>query len=601
MKWVVLQVFCALFSGIMEALAIPNKFLPLGEPLFALFALSPLYIALFRAKTYKESFFIMTLQPLVVHLLSSFWLANFRDFAIFTLGASAIGTAAEGGIIGIIFHALPSTATSEETNKERAGCKPFAPFTRVIWFAERWVTWEWFKSTGFLAYPWGTLPLAAYRWRILAQTASLTGVWGVTFLYSLANALLGEGILQLSSIKCSPYTRNTATDYRQLSFFVAGIFAASFLYGLYEYWIPRKQTKTVNIVAVQQNQDPWDGGEKKSLELSMRLTEKGVQNMRSNGIEPDIVLWSEGILSHSFPNSRFYYSQRPEQEPLSAFIRRMDVPFLIGGQTVVNMEAEHYSNSAIFYDRRGQYAGFYSKIHLVPFAEDIPFDETPLMKLFMEKAVGFTSGWTPGSQLTAFRIPVRGSKFFSAPLENGLARQAIIPLDVAGVSNPDNTLPYTENLDENPSNYLTFAVPICFEDAFPDVCTPLYNLGTEIFMNITNDSWSKTESAEYQHFAIASYLAIEYRIPLVRCTNSGYTVVLDPAGRITDSLPLFTENVMCSSIPVYERKPTVFSRFGDWLPYTIFVYMFITVLHQIAKISKLRHIKKFTIQISFKD
>ncbi|MBQ7165972.1 MAG: hypothetical protein IJR93_03350, partial [Treponema sp.] len=140
-------------------------------------------------------------------------------------------------------------------------------------------------------------------------------------------------------------------------------------------------------------------------------------------------------------------------------------------------------------------------------------------------------------------------------------------------SNRRSTEPFLEGGQENPDNFVTFSVPICFEDAFADVCTPLFKLGTEVFMNITNDAWSHTASAEYQHYAIASYLAIEYRTTLVRAANSGYTVVLDPAGRVLADLPLFTEAALSFPVPVYAHKETVFSLLGDWLPYTVFVLM----------------------------
>ncbi len=91
----------------MEALAIPNEILLFGSPCIALFSLFPLYLTLYKAKSYKASFFYMAIHAFVVHITSSFWLANFKDFAIFTLGASALGTALEAGLVGILFHILP--------------------------------------------------------------------------------------------------------------------------------------------------------------------------------------------------------------------------------------------------------------------------------------------------------------------------------------------------------------------------------------------------------------------------------------------------------------------------------------------------------------
>ncbi|MFC2280549.1 MAG: nitrilase-related carbon-nitrogen hydrolase, partial [Treponema socranskii subsp. buccale] len=112
------------------------------------------------------------------------------------------------------------------------------------------------------------------------------------------------------------------------------------------------------------------------------------------------------------------------------------------------------------------------------------------------------------------------------------------------------------------------SAPVCFGDAFPsDVCGPLHRYGSDVFINITDDSWSNTKSAEYQHFVIASYRAIEYRTTLVRSTNAGYSVVLDPAGKIVADMPLFEQDALAVSIPVYKRSTTAYALFGNWLPF----------------------------------
>ena len=95
-----LQVFRVIFSAILVSLAIPNEFFLLGCPYSALVSLIPLYIAVTECTSYRSAFRLGALHTFSVHLLSSFWLAFFKDFAIFTLGASALGTGLIGGILG---------------------------------------------------------------------------------------------------------------------------------------------------------------------------------------------------------------------------------------------------------------------------------------------------------------------------------------------------------------------------------------------------------------------------------------------------------------------------------------------------------------------
>ena len=584
---VILQVFYVIFSGLMESFAIPNEIFLFGSPFIALFSLFPMYIILYKAKSYKASFLYMALHALTVHLASSFWLANFRDFAFFTLGASALGTAVEAGLIGIIFHILPEQQKNTDSIEENAGKHPFFPFIRMMWFCSAWTSWEWLKSTGFLAYPWGTLFVAAHKWKLLTQIADITGVWGITFLYALFSAAFAEGIQLRSRIQHSIAQKECISNYRQSVRFVGAFFLAAGLYGLYQYSLPRVPEKYVNTIAVQQNIDPWETKEQNSIGISKSLTEQAVLSSREQGEEPDLVIWSEGILSHAFPAARFFYENNPEDESLSAFIARMGVPFIIGGITFVNPEKKHYSNSAIFFDKNGAYSGFYSKMHLVPFAESLPFKDSAMMQFFTKNILGFSSCFTEGRQYVLFKIPLNSDHYNTAPLEYRKQTHAIIPLNNGGVSNPDVTWNFIKNSEENAKSHVFFTTPICFEDAFPEVCTPLFNMGSEVFFNITNDSWSRTASAEYQHFAIASYLSIEYRTTLVRCTNSGYSVVLDPAGKIVNDLDIFKTDVMCTKVPVFTHKATVFSMYGDWFAYTIFTLCSLYLLLVMLKIQEI--------------
>lgn len=591
MKIVILQVFYIIFSALMEALAIPNEILLFGSPCIALFSLFPLYLTLYKAKSYKASFFYMAIHAFVVHITSSFWLANFKDFAIFTLGASALGTALEAGLVGILFHILPEQYSKAFYLEQNSGKHAFSIFNRILWFCSIWIIWEWTKSTGFLGYPWGTMFLAAYKWKIFTQIADITGMWGISFIFAFFSAVLAEGFIQFYSAKRAILPYKLKSNYIQTVKFLLTIILISGFYGLWQYFIPRMPEKHVNTIAVQQNIDPWEGGEKLSMEISKELTEKAVEAFHEQELEPDLVLWSEGILLHPFPASRFYYLNNPEEESLSDFITKIGVPFIIGGLTLVNPEKKHYANSAILFDKEGTYSGFYSKIHLVPFAEAIPFKDTEIMKFLTKNILGFSSCLTQGNQYTLFKIPLSSSKYNNEPLEYKKERFSIIPLNNAGISNNDVTWNYIKNTEENKKSYVKFSTPICFEDAFPSVCSKLHNIGSEVFFNITNDSWSKTASAEYQHFAIASYLSIEYRTTLVRCTNSGYSVVIDPAGKIIDKLNIFTRDVMCTKVPVFKHRQTIYALYGDWFVYSIFVLISLYLIVTMVKInmSKIRN------------
>ncbi|MBQ3837979.1 MAG: apolipoprotein N-acyltransferase [Treponema sp.] len=545
---IIFQVFCALFSGILTALAIPNELYHLGSTSLAFAALVPLYIAAKGAFTYKRAALVFALDALSCHLLSSYWLANFKDFAVFTLGASAFGTACIEAMAGCLF-VFPFVYKNSTFYIEK---KPFnyEPY-RVFHFALVRVIYEWAKSTGFLAYPWGVLPMAAFDNKILAQSADIFGVYGLTFMMAFGAGTLAE--FALLAIK-TPFEKDFFAQSRKSALrrnakCLLAMLSLAACYGTYKLGRFTPEQKTLNAVLVQQNKDPWaSSDDTDSLRISMKLSEEGIDEFLKNGERADLVVWSEAVLRYGLPHSLKRYTFYPQEESLFSFIQRMDTPFIIGGPYIIDATKNKYANAALVFDRTSSFKGYYGKSHLVPFAEVIPGVEYPWVRNCMDRMVGFSNGWTAGGQYRLFEI--QGKKCVETP-----AVKIVSLVDQA----------------EKPNATVRIASPICFEDAFPDVCGPFHKAGAEVFMNITDDSWSKTDSAEWQHFAVASFRAIEYRTTLVRATNAGLTAVVDNKGRVLQSLPLFKSGYLNAKIPIYERQETVYSEYGNWFVHSLLI------------------------------
>lgn len=527
----ILQVFYVFFSAIIFAAAIQNDFLPFGSPFLGLFALAPLYLALRNSCSYLESSLLTGLQFFTVHLLSSFWLGFFRNFAIFTLGASALGTGVIGLVFGCYFHYF--VGRIKRNYLDDSAVRVYPP----LFFALIWTLYEWAKSTGFLAYPWGTLVMTSYKWSLLIQIVDITGTWGLSFLFSFFGALVGEGIYLLPS-ESNPSAKSLFFNYRQLTAACITLFAIAILYGAWQLNKDYTPVEYMETVMVQQNIDSWVvGGDDQPIMISQELTDSAVEDcITATGEKPDLVVWSESVLSYTFPESEFHYHNSPYPRPLVPYIDNMDVPFVIGGAATVDRERGMYSNAALFFDKDGEYQGYYGKMQLVPFAEVIPGAQYEWVRKVLDAIVGFSSGWTPGTELTLFEVPLKTGE------------------------------------------EVTISVPICFEDAFPMVCRALFQAGSEVFVNITNDSWSMTNSAEYQHFAIAVFRAIEFRTTLIRSTNSGYSVVVNPKGQVIADMPLFEEASIHTSVPIYQRQETLYCRLGNWLPATCFISLLLCLV-----------------------
>lgn len=159
----------------------------------------------------------------------------------------------------------------------------------------------------------------------------------------------------------------------------------------------------------------------------------------------------------------------------------------------------------------------YDKMRLVPFGERTPFpDLLPGLRTIRFSGSGFVSGnWDSGELWTVFEL--------------------------------DDT---------------RFSGMICFDSAFPQQSRRLVREGAEFLAVITNDGWFGPTSGPYQHAALAVFRAIESRRSVVRCANTGVSVLIDPAGRASQTTDIFTEAVITGDVAI-SREMTFYIRYGD--------------------------------------
>ena len=391
----------------------------------------------------------------------------------------------------------------------RGRSRPYRPFL----FAMIWVGYEYLKSVGFLGYPWG---LAAYTYSehpLLLQMSEVTGVWGVTAAVLILNAALGEGLIFLLQRDRLWALRLFAT--------AAAVPLLLSAYGLYAFSRSHPVEREVGLLLVQQNVDSWAPGNfAAALEKAQRLSEEGLEGAPG---KVDLVVWSETSLRRPYETWRGFYQENPAARPFSEFLRDIDAPLLTGSPIPVE---SGYMNGALLIAPDGSVLGRYGKQQLVPFAERVPFWELESVSSFFRRYIGLQAVWMPGSS--------------PAPLE--------VPID-----------------DGEP---LPLGIPICFEDAFSGVVREMVLGGARGLVNLTNNSWSRSESAQIQHLAAARFRSIEYRIALARSTNSGVTTLVDIFGRETHSLPMFEAGTRYVRLPIYEEVGrTPYTYLGPWLPY----------------------------------
>lgn len=490
----------ALSAAVLMSLALPNEVFSFGFVPLGFVALVPLYVLLVDTADYRTSALLTGIFGAVQHAFSSYWLWFFKDFRVWTLGSTTIAYGVIYAVLGLYLALL-----IRRTGRAR----PLA-------FALLWTAFEYLKSTGFLGYPWGLLPYSLTTCLPLLQIADITGVYGISFVLALANAAIAEVVL--TARKQVGQRRELQPSLGYVGIALA-LTAGLALYGVFRMGRPIPEIGRFKALLVQQNADPWEVGEEKTLSENIKLAKSALVEA---GEVPDIILFSETTLQRPYEDFRTFYTKKPRNDPLIPFIKETGTWLFTGAPIILDWDSLAGTNSVILIAPDARQVASYAKVHPVPFAEAIPFWDYAPFRLFIQKVVGLESGWVMGTKFTIFELPT----------ERGTYR---------------------------------FGAPICFEDAFAGVCREYFKGGADLLLNLTNDSWSKTRSSEIQHWAAARFRAIEYRRTLVRSTNGGLSCVVGPYGEVRAELPLFEACSRIVEVPVCrDSKPTAYYLYGDW-------------------------------------
>lgn len=183
-------------------------------------------------------------------------------------------------------------------------------------------------------------------------------------------------------------------------------------------------------------------------------------------------------------------------------------------------------NRASFINADGTFVGHYDKMHLVPFGEYVPFKS---LFFFAKNLLNEVGTFEPGMHQTAF-----------------------------------NTGGHT------------YGVFICYESIFGDEIRHLSQQGADVLINISNDGWYGDTSAAWQHLNMVRMRAVENHRWVLRATNTGVTVAIDPFGRVTAALPRHLR----SSLHVhfaYEQDVTFYAAHGDLFAYACALVTILTL------------------------
>ena len=388
-----------------------------------------------------------------------------------------------------------------------------AMFTLAAW----WVILEWIRSWIFTGFPWNLLAATQWKNLNLIQICEYTGIYGLSFLVILVNIALFFTAKDLLAVTRGAKYRRPFTLYAALAIVAAAAVSGMGAWKKYSRAYAPENVTEYKVGVVQpdlsQRRAGGEDSTREALDVCSRLSEALIADKKAAeavSAEFDsipvgqpapstlqLIVWPETAVPTA------YYGGGPIASEYRSRVRRMiresGTPFLVGTLSYDNIRSNtdfDMFNSALLLKEfpltggnvryNADAAGRYDKVHIVPFGEFIPLnDKFPAIG----RLVGMGRNLTPGK---AFR-----------------------PVDL--------------------TKDVRAGIMICYEDVFAYAARELVRNGANFLLVITNDAWYPTSTEPEQHYANSVLRTVETRLPMLRCGNSNYSVLIDQFGRTVDS------------------------------------------------------------------
>ena len=499
-------IFLSLFCGVLLWLSYP----PIDVPILPWVALIPLFLVVLSTRPWQ-----------------SFFLALFCGMTFF---AGVFSWGLEVGSYTLLHHVLLSLCFSYHLAfiglivSFISRC--YGPMLALAAAPFVWVSLEYIKSKMFfLAFPWGLLAHTQYRNLEIIQIASIAGAYGVSFLIVLVNAALTAFIYPyFQRLRSSnPFEVESTLNHGRMRF-VLGFVALSFTAGslVHGYLsVPKLNAGQVLKVAVVQGnieqKKKWNPRYADFIiETYTELTQRASED------DPDLVIWPEAATPQAIDLDKRLYSQVrdvAEESGAAILVGSSSHPKLEGRRSR-NQEQGFRNSAFLVHPEEGRGDQRYDKILLLPFGEYLPLrDKIPWSLI----NVPFTTNYVPGKELTIFEGPT-----------------------------------------------YRFGVTICWENVFPELVRAFVRQGAQFIVNITNEAWFNETGAPYQFLSMSVFRAVENRVFVVRCANTGISCFIDPSGRITGRVEdakgkdIFVQGILTKAVIPMDSS-TLYTRYGDWL------------------------------------
>jgi len=248
------------------------------------------------------------------------------------------------------------------------------------------------------------------------------------------------------------------------------------------------------------------------------------RDLSAQAESPDLIVWPESAMPF------FYQDGGGRAAKIHSVVERSKANLLFGSpayKQLVDANGQpskryRYLNSAYLLAKNNQLVGRSDKVHLVPFGEYVPLAN---LLSFVDKLAQGIGDFVPGKNRP---LPLNGHQL---------------------------------------------GVLVCYEAIFPEVSRNLVRNGADLIVNITNDAWFGKSSAPWQHLAMTRFRAVENRVWLARCANTGVSALIDPLGRVVRQSQLFQAETVEGDV-YFCNETSLYTRTGDSVPLLLSIVVF---------------------------
>ncbi|GAB1489947.1 apolipoprotein N-acyltransferase [Opitutaceae bacterium] len=352
-------------------------------------------------------------------------------------------------------------------------------FTRIVailGLAGLWVVIEWTRTWLFSGFPW--LSLAASQWQraSILQIAAFTGAGGISFVLMAMNLGFAAYAHRLIFEPLRGFNRRSQEFFA--SMFLLLVCMSIHLqetFNRHAYAVPLARVSFVQPYIPQSVK--WDESQSPAV---MDILEKGLVSAAAR--RPDLILWPEAVTPWAVKGDDTV------REWTESLVRKAGAPLLMGSIAVErNPAGDEWRNGAFLVEpEAGLIDGYYTKRHLVPFGEFVPF--RPILG-WIGKFVPIGGDFVAGENPSPLIVATRNSAFVVGPL-------------------------------------------ICYEDVFPSLARESVRAGADVLTVLTNNGWFGEGGAAHQHAAHSVLRAVETRRPVLRAGNGGWSGWIDEFGAV---------------------------------------------------------------------